>query len=120
MLYTDFNEDVSEKRILNLLKQDSNYLIHQRRQRKYPLHSYDVQAFGELVMMDLAYMFPILGFKYFLLLIDVFSRHIYCEPLKKKTSAKGGIAIENILVKMDTPIQKSQTDQANYNKSLIL
>jgi hypothetical protein len=84
-LKTDFNEDVSEKRIFNILKQDPNYLIHQRRQRKYPLRSYDVQAFGELVMLDLAYMFPVMGFKYFLLFIDVFSRHIYCEPLKKNS-----------------------------------
>ena len=48
-LKTDFNKDVSEKRILNLLKQDPNYLIHQRRQRNYPLRSYDVQAFGEVI-----------------------------------------------------------------------
>ena len=48
-LKTDFNEDVSEKRIFNLLKQDPNYLIHQRRQRNYPLRSYDVQAFGEVI-----------------------------------------------------------------------
>lgn len=48
LLYTDFNEDVSERRILNLLKQDPNYLIHQRKQRKYPLRSYDVEAFGEV------------------------------------------------------------------------
>ena len=109
-LKTDFNEDVSEKRIFNILKQDPNYLIHQRRQRKYPLRSYDVQAFGELVMLDLAYMFPVMGFKYFLLFIDVFSRHIYCDPLKK-TASQVGIAIEKILAKMDTPIQKLQTDQ---------
>ena len=53
MLYTDFQEDISEKRILNLLKQDSNYLIHQRKQRKYPLRSYDVQAFGEVIFCPL-------------------------------------------------------------------
>ena len=121
-LYTDFNEDVSEKRILDLLKQDANYLIHQRKQRKYPLRAYDVQAFGELVMLDLAYMFPVMGFKYFLLFIDVFSRHIYCEPLKKKTAAQVGVAIEKIIGQMHTPIQKLQTDQGTEfigNKALF-
>lgn len=70
-------------------------------------------------MLDLAYMFSVMGFKYFLLLIDVFSRHIYCEPLKKKNSLQVGIAIEKIMAKMETPIQKLQTDQEIRLKSKI-
>ena len=73
-------------------------------------------------MLDLAYMFPVMGFKYFLLLIDVFSRHIYCEPLKKKNSLQVGAAIEKIMAKMETPIQKLQTDQGTEfigNKALF-
>ena len=76
----------------------------------------------QLVMLDLAYMFPVMGFKYFLLLIDVFRRHIYCEPLKKKNSLQVGAAIEKIMAKMETPIQKLQTDQGTEfigNKALF-
>ena len=72
--------------------------------------------------MDLAFMFASMGYKYFLLLIDVFSRHIYCEPLKRKTAPQVGIAIEKILAKMHAPNQKIQTDQGTEfigNKALF-
>ena len=69
-LKTDLNEDISEKRIFKLLKQDSNYLLHQRRKRNYPTRSYDVQSFGEA---RLIYYFKILfssGLRYSTFSID--------------------------------------------------
>lgn len=55
-LKTDLNEEVPVKRIFKLLKQDSNYLLHQRRIRNYPIRSYDIQSFGELLQGDLVFL----------------------------------------------------------------
>ena len=54
-LKTDLNEQVSVKRIFKLLKQDSNYLLHQRRILNYPTRSYDIQSFAELLQGDLVF-----------------------------------------------------------------
>ena len=62
-------------------------------------------------------MFPSKGFLYFLLIIDVFSRHIYVRPLKKKDGTTVGKALEeifSIVEEKNTPIQYFQTDQAIY------
>ena len=61
-------------------------------------------------------MFPVNGYLYFLLLIDVFSRHIYVEPLKKKDGPTVGLALEKIFAiieEKNTKIQQFQTDQGD-------
>lgn len=53
-------------------------------------------------------------FLYFLLIIDVFSRHIYVKPLKKKDGSLVGKALEeifSIIEEKNTRIQHFQTDQ---------
>ena len=62
-------------------------------------------------------MFPIKGFLYFLLIIDVFSRHIYVEALKKKDAPSVAKAMEkifSIIEEKNTRIQHFQTDQVIY------
>lgn len=111
-LFAEFNENVPLKKLTEILQKDENYLIHMKPKRKFPIRHYDVQSFGSLVQMDLAFMPNFNGFKYFLLLIDAFSKHIYCEPLKDKSASKVQAAFEKIVTEQfKSPIYKLESDQ---------
>jgi len=109
-LYAEKHELVPEKRLYDILKQDSNYLLHMKTVRKFPVRHYDVQSFGDTVQMDLAFMPEFDGFKYFLLVIDVFSKHMYTRPLKSKTAQAVGDAFKDIYKEFQTPIFKLESD----------
>ena len=80
--------------------------------RTFPRRSYDIEAYGDLTQADLAF-FPESpqGYKYILILIDVFSRHLFAEPLKTKTSKEVGKAFEKIFKEFGSPILKLETDE---------
>ena len=88
LLKTDLNINISEERLSNILKTDTLFLIHQRPKRNFDRRKYNVHFYGQLVQIDLAFMFPDETTKerYFLLAIDVFSFKIFAEPLKDKSS----------------------------------
>jgi len=65
--------------------------------------------------MDLAFMPEFEGFKYFLVMIDVFSKHIYTRPLKDKTAKAVGQAFQDIYKEFKTPIFKLESDNVNIN-----
>lgn len=110
-LYAEKKELVSEKRLYSLLKRDKNYLLHMKPTRKFPTRPYDVQSFGNCVQIDLAEMPNYEGFKYFLVAIDVFSKHLYTRALKSKTAKEVGAAFESIYNDFKTPIYKLESDQ---------
>ncbi len=111
-LFAEYNEDVPLQRLTKILQSDENYLIYMKPKRKFPLRHYDVQSFGSLVQMDLAFMPNYQGFKYFLLLIDAFSKHIYCKSLKEKSAGQIREAFEKIYnEEFQSPIYKLESDQ---------
>jgi len=61
-------------------------------------------------------MFEFEGFKYFLVLIDAFSKHIYTEPLKDKSSKTVGTAFKKIYKEFESPITKLESDQVKNIK----
>jgi|688.fasta_scaffold29059_7 hypothetical protein len=110
-LKTDLNEDVDLKRIYTILKNQPFYVISQKPIRRFPRRPYWVPGFGILMQSDIAFMFEKNGFKYFLVLIDVFSRHLYVEALKDKTAATVKKAFQKIFSNFTSPITKLETDQ---------
>lgn len=50
------------------------------------------------------------GYKYFLLVIDVFSKHIYARPLKEKTAVSVANAFKEIYEEFQSPIFKLESD----------
>lgn len=121
-LYTEKNELIPEKRLFDILKKDKNYLLHMKPTRKFPTRPYDVQSFGNCVQIDLAEMPQFEGYKYFLVAIDVFSKHLYTRPLKSKTAKEVGEAFESISNEFKTPIYKLESDQGQEfvaNKALF-
>ena len=115
-LKTQLNEDVSLKRIYSILKKMPFYVISQRPIRRFPRRKYDLAGFGSLLQADLAVMFEKNGYKYFLVLCDVFSRHLFVVALKDKTAESVKKAMEKIFDSIPTPITKLETDQGNILK----
>lgn len=115
-LKTQLNEDISLKRIYSILKKMPFYVISQRPIRRFPRRKYDLAGFGSLLQADLAVMFEKNGYKYFLVLCDVFSRHLFVEALKDKTAESVKKALEKIFDSFPTPISKLETDQGNFLK----
>jgi hypothetical protein len=48
-LKTDYNQDISEQRLYNVLKTLPNYIYQLRPKRKYPTRNYVSDSFGELM-----------------------------------------------------------------------
>lgn len=113
LLKTDLNQDIPEKRLFSILKQEPTYLIHLKPKRRFQRRAYDVRRYGELIQGDIAYMFEFDQFKYFLTIIDVYSRKIYALPLKSKQSTEVESALDIIFKQFDVPIDKFETDQGS-------
>ena len=113
LLKTDLNVDISENRLLQILKSDPIYLIHLRPQRNFERRHYYVHFYGQLVQMDIAFMFtdPHTKDKNFLLAIDVFSFKIFTVPLKSKNSDEVSEAIRTIFEDFRHPIYEIQSDR---------
>ena len=110
-LKTDLNEDIPLSRIYQILKTQPFYIISQKAIRRFPRRKYSVAGFGCLMQSDVAFMFEKNGFKYFLVLIDVFSRHLYVEILKDKSANTVKKAFEKIFASFTSPITKLETDE---------
>jgi hypothetical protein len=112
-LKTDKNVDIPIAKIYTLLKQLPIYVMNQKRIRKFPRQKYIVTSFAQVVQADLAEMLPFNKFRYFLLLVDLFSRHLYVEPLKRKTTQAVRTAFEKFFEQFQSPIVKLETDQGS-------
>jgi hypothetical protein len=111
LLKTDLNIDVSQKRLYDLLKKDSIFLIHTKPKRKFDRRHYDLRTYGELVQADIAQMFEYDGFKYFLLLIDCFSSKIFVKCLKSKNSEEVAKKFSEIFEEFGSEIHVLETDR---------
>jgi hypothetical protein len=111
LLKTDLNIDVSQKRLYSVLKQDKNYIMHQKPMRNFERRHYDINFYGELCQMDLAVMYNCSSFIYFLLLIDCFSLKMFARPLKNKSSKTVSEALEEIFDEFGVPIHVLQSDR---------
>ena len=110
-LKMDKNENVSLRRIYDLLKKEPHYIISQRPIRKFPRRKFDVGGYGQLLQTDLAFMFEKNGYKFILVVVDVFSQKIWAVPLKDKSTREVRPAFEKIFEEANTPITEIQSDQ---------
>lgn len=117
-IFTTYGEKISTKRIQNILADIPSYVSRIKPRKRFPRRPYDVYGFGQLLQADLGVMFKFNNFYYFLLVIDVFSRKIFCKPLKRKTSDEVKSAFNEIFAEINNPIQVIQTDQGAEFKGL--
>ena len=122
LLKTDLNVNVSEKRLLNLLKTDPIFLIHQRPKPILNRRKYNVNFYGQLVQIDIAFMFEDSETKdkAFLIAVDAFSLKIFVEPLKDKTTPNVLSALKKIFAEFDHPIYEIQSDMGKEFKNVII
>jgi len=86
-LWLDYHEHVSLARLYNILRKSPDYLMNLRPVRRFPVRHYQISSFGQLLELDLGFLKPYRQFKYFLVVIDVYSWHIWAKPLVSKTAA---------------------------------
>jgi hypothetical protein len=70
-----------------------------------------VRFYGELVQVDIAYMFTHNDFKYFVLIVDCFSFKLFVKPLKSKDSPAVCDALQLLFKEFSSPISVFQTDR---------
>jgi len=111
LLKTNYDIDVSEKRLYNIIKHDSIYLLHKKPNRKIARRFYDVTYYGEVVQMDLASMYEYDSYKYFILAIDIYTSKCFVEPMKTKTSLETAQCLKKIIKEFGAPITTIESDQ---------
>lgn len=113
LLKTNFDYDISTNRLQSILKNEPLYVMHQKPIRKFPRRSFDVRTIGEVIEGDLASMFSYKGFKYFLLLVDVYSSRLFAKPLKSKTSKAVQRAFNIFYDEFPSEIHVLETDKGS-------
>lgn len=117
-LLTDKNEHISIKRLRDILKTQIFFITSQRQIKKFPRRHYYVQSFGEIFQADLAEMYECEGFHFFLLVIDVFSNHMWTVPLKNKAKETVKLGFQLIFDEIGNLPTKISTDQGKEFISL--
>jgi len=113
LLKTDLNIHVPLSQIYRVLSKDQIYLIHQKVHKNYPRRKYIVHNYGQLCQMDIAFMFQEkqTEYKYFLLLVDVFSSKVFTEPLKSRDNTDVLQALKKIVSAFKSQIYEIQADR---------
>ena len=89
LLKSEKDIDISEKKLYQILRKEPIYLIHQIKRVRPKTRPYIVHNYGSLCQADLGYMFSTSedSFKYFLLLIDVYSSKLFVSSCNVTGSA---------------------------------
>lgn len=112
LLKTNYNIDISEKRLYRVLKDDPLYLIHIKPKRNFERRSYSLSFLGEIIQMDLAEMFEYDSFKFFLILTDCFSSKVWVKCLKNKQANTVCIALKEIMDTFTFSVQEIESDRS--------
>ena len=110
-LFAEKNIKLSERRIRDALFKIPNYIAQIQAVKRFPRRSYNVQGLNLLWQADLAEMFAFNGFKFILVVVDVFSRRIFARPMKSKEAKTVKKAFEAIFEENGTTPQKLETDR---------
>lgn len=111
LLKTNYNIDISQNRLYQILKEEPLYLIHLPPKRNFERRSYDVKFIGELLQMDLAEMFTYNSYKYFLIITDCFSSKIWAQKLKTKQAVTVCNALKQIINQFSFKVQEIESDR---------
>ena len=113
------SQGITLKRARKLLEQDLGYTLHKPRRRNFPTLPVKVFTIDEQWVADLIEVITISkqnkGYKYLLTVVDVFSKHVWVEPLKNKTGQAVADAFEKILKQGRIPIQLQTGDGKEFN-----
>ncbi len=108
------NITLSKTELYDILKKDRNFLLETRKiKKRIPRRAMNVHGYGILFQADLGQLFPFNDYVYFLLCVDIFSRKIFCRPLKTKKAAEVERAFNAIFVEANVKPEKIETDKGS-------
>ena len=95
------NSNISKKMVQNFLNHEVSYSLHRNARRNFKRNKIYVSGLNSQWCTDLAdlgaYSKKNRGFRYILVVMDVFSRYAYAEALKKKNSRETLAAFKKIV-----------------------
>lgn len=99
------------------LQSFDSYTITRVSRKNYPKNYYFITKIGGLVEVDLLELGKLSkvnsGVRYLLVAIDVFSKYLVVEPLKRKTTAETSEALKKVLKKFPFPVVNMQSDSGS-------
>lgn len=104
------------------LKQDVVNELHKPARKNFKRRKTIVKGLSDLWAADLVEMIPYAstnrGFKYILVVINVFSKYVWCEPVKRKNAKEVTLAMEKILRRCKQIPKNLHTDMGRefYNR----
>ncbi|KAJ8909408.1 hypothetical protein NQ315_010993 [Exocentrus adspersus] len=96
--------------------------LHKPGRRNFKRRHVIVKGLNDLIQIDLVEMIPYArvnkGYRYVLIVINVFSKFVWAEPVKRKTGKDVTAAMKNILSQMKAIPRNCQSDMGKefYNK----
>ena len=92
---------ITRKDVINFLEKQSSYTLHKNTRKKFPRRKVISPKPGVIASCDLADMSLLsrsnVGYKYFLVFIDIFSRFAQAVPIKRKDGNTVANALKTIL-----------------------
>lgn len=104
------------------IKEDVVNELHKPARKHFKRRRVIVKGLNDLFQADLVEMIPYAkinrGYKYILVVINVFSKFVWCKPVKNKSGKEITAAMQEILTKIKSVPQNMQTDMGKefYNK----
>ncbi len=104
---------LSKERLFHIMSEDQDFILETKKRRKKLIRrKMIVHGFGRLWQADIGEMVPTDdGYKSFLCCVDIFSRNIYCRPLKSKTAANVQKKFSEIFAEVYLKPEKIETDR---------
>lgn len=107
-----------------MTKQEIVEEIHNDSRKNFERRKYSMRGINDTIQADLIEMQRFkrknLGYRYILIVIDVFSKRAYAVALKNKTGKSTSEAMEKILKQIGNRVQNLQTDDGKefFNRSM--
>lgn len=114
-LWLALEKKIPKKTVIEWLISQDTYTRHKPRRVHFPRNCYIITNIAELYEADLA-IFPDEyakhndGFKYILVVIDCFSKFMFVEPLKRRTTEAIIVAFKKILDRTGVKCDRLQSD----------
>ena len=112
---------LNRKKLADCLTHSDAYTRHKERRFKFPRNAVVVlDRFSQVQadLMDVSTLsYKNKAYKFILVVIDCFSRKIYCEPIKRKTGTEVSLALGRIFDTFNRNPDKLQVDRGWCNES---
>ncbi len=106
------NIKLGKTELYHILRCDPDYILEMKHLRKkFARREMKVHGVATMWQSDIAIMYDMSDFTCFLLCVDVFSRKIFCEPLKNKTAIAVQQGFKKIFKKAELIPNQLETDR---------